>query len=210
MKSTIISALGFAAATMAHGIVSNLTIGDELYDMYNPYSTPYLNPIPDLIGWTVSSNGPVEDVSSAAIACNADSKAGAISATAAAGSSVKFSWTVWPESHRGPVMTYMANCNGDCSEVDATTLDFFKIDEAGLLADGTWASDSIINDGSTYTASIPSDIAPGNYLLRHELLALHSAGTLNGAQVCTSHFTQSHKKTYADYRLSSTPSAPTL
>lgn len=30
--------------------------------------------------------------------------------------------------------------------------------------------------------AIPSDIAPGNYVIRHEIIALHSAGQENGAQ----------------------------
>jgi len=185
MKSTVISTLGFAAAALAHGLLSNLTIDDELYELYDPYKTPYLQPVPEMVGWTVTSNGPVQDVSSAAIACSAGSKPGALSATAAAGASLKFSWTKWPESHRGPVMTYLANCHGDCRAADPTKLDFFKIDDAGMLADGTWISDSIIRDGSTYSTRIPSDIAPGNYLLRHELLALHSASGVNEAQVRT-------------------------
>jgi cellulase len=124
----------------------------------------------------------VEDVSTAGIACNIGSTAGALSAKAAAGASIEFFWTEWPESHRGPVMTYLANCNGDCKDADPTTLDFFKIDEGGLNADGTWVSDTIIAQNSTWTSTIPSDIAPGNYLLRHELLALHAAGSVNGAQ----------------------------
>jgi cellulase len=31
---------------------------------------------------------------------------------------------------------------------------------------------------------IPTDIAAGNYLIRAEVIALHTAGGLNGAQVC--------------------------
>ncbi len=30
--------------------------------------------------------------------------------------------------------------------------------------------------------TIPKDIAPGNYVLRHEIIALHAAGQVNGAQ----------------------------
>ncbi len=30
--------------------------------------------------------------------------------------------------------------------------------------------------------TIPTDIAPGNYVLRHEIIALHAAGQVNGAQ----------------------------
>ena len=126
--------------------------------------------------------GPVEDVSSSDITCNKGATAAPISAPVTAGSDVSFFWTTWPESHRGPAMTYMAKCPGSCSDADPTTLSFFKIDEAGLNADGTWASDDLIANNGTYTSTIPSDIAPGNYIIRHELLALHSAGTSGGAQ----------------------------
>jgi len=80
----------------------------------------------------------------------------------------------------------LANCNGDCTTVDKTTLDFFKIDGVGLIDDttipGTWASDTLIANNNSWTVSIPSDIAPGNYVLRHEIIALHSAGSVDGAQ----------------------------
>lgn len=79
-------------------------------------------------------------------------------------------------------MTYMANCGGDCSTVDPTALSFFKIDEAGLNPDGSFASDTLIANNNTWTVTIPSDIAPGQYVIRHELLALHSAGTSGGGQ----------------------------
>jgi cellulase len=32
---------------------------------------------------------------------------------------------------------------------------------------------------------IPSDIAAGNYLVRAEVIALHGASTVGGAQVCS-------------------------
>lgn len=34
----------------------------------------------------------------------------------------------------------------------------------------------------TASATIPSDIASGSYVLRHEIIALHGAGTEDGAQ----------------------------
>ena len=81
---------------------------------------------------------------------------------------------------------YLANCNGDCKNVDKTTLEFFKIDGVGLIDDttvpGTWASDQLIANNNSWTVTIPSDIAPGNYVLRHEIIALHSAGLVDGAQ----------------------------
>jgi hypothetical protein len=81
---------------------------------------------------------------------------------------------------------YLANCNGDCTTVDKTTLEFFKIDGVGLVDDttipGSWASDTLIANNNSWTVTIPSDIAPGNYVLRHEIIALHSAGSVDGAQ----------------------------
>lgn len=80
-------------------------------------------------------------------------------------------------------MTYLAKCpDTDCTTADPTTLDWFKINDAGLNSDGTWASDTLIANNNTWTVTIPSDIASGPYLLRHELLALHAASGVNGAQ----------------------------
>lgn len=104
----------------------------------------------------------------------------------AAGSTVELQWTPWPESHKGPVIDYLASCNGECETVDKTTLKFFKIGEEGLIdgstGPGNWASDKLIANSNKWVATIPSDIAPGNYVLRHEIIALHSAYDDNGAQ----------------------------
>jgi hypothetical protein len=80
----------------------------------------------------------------------------------------------------------MANCNGDCASVDKTSLEFFKIDESGLIsgsnAPGTWASDNLIANNNSWTVTVPSSIAAGNYVMRHEIIGLHSAGNKDGAQ----------------------------
>lgn len=59
-------------------------------------------------------------------------------------------------------------------------LEFFKIDELGLLRkpddqyhQGHWASDQLLEANSTWTLQLPKDIAAGNYVLRHEIIALH-------------------------------------
>ena len=97
-------------------------------------------------------------------------------------------WTPWPTTHHGPVLDYLANCKGPCETVDKTTLEWFKIDQLGLLNDaaystgGTWATDTLIANNNSWTVTIPSNIAPGNYVLRHEIIALHSAGSVDGAQ----------------------------
>lgn len=93
-------------------------------------------------------------------------------------------WNTWPESHHGPVIDYLAKCSGDCTDADKASLSFFKLAGAGVLDAGSnqWASDKLIADGNQWTVSIPESLAPGNYVLRHEIIALHSAGQEDGAQ----------------------------
>ncbi|KAF5131801.1 hypothetical protein DV495_001900 [Geotrichum candidum] len=181
---TSFSLLAVASFASAHGIVTDISSGNDWWTLSNPFRDPYMNPVPDRVGWSFfgAGNGPVPDFTTKDIVCNQFAKPGKLSATIAAGSDLTFYWTVWPESHKGPVLTYLANCNGDCSQVqDPSTLSYFKIDHAGL-EDGVWVSDKIIANNNSWTVKIPSDIAPGNYLVRHELLALHSAGQDLGAQ----------------------------
>lgn len=70
--------------------------------------------------------------------------------------------------------------------MDKMKLKFFKIEEAGLLdnskSPGWWASGELMAANNTWTVNIPSDIAAGNYVLRHEIIALHNAMSDNGAQ----------------------------
>ncbi|CAI7648187.1 unnamed protein product [Penicillium pancosmium] len=182
--------LGSAALVAGHGYVTGAVVdgtyhGGFIVDTYN-----YQDPFPDNIGWfeDATDNGFVDgsSYSSSDIICHKDAKNAALSASVKAGGDVELQWTEWPESHHGPVITYLANCDGDCTTVDKTSLKFFKIDEAGLIDDsnvpGTWASDNLISNNNSYTVTIPSSIAAGNYVLRHEIIALHSAGDTNGAQ----------------------------
>jgi hypothetical protein len=74
----------------------------------------------------------------------------------------------------------MANCGGDCTSVNSANLNWFKIAETGLvsgsLTTGDWGTARVMKD-LKYTTTIPSCIPAGNYLIRHELLALHQANT---------------------------------
>lgn len=96
-----------------------------------------------------------------------------------------FQWVPVPWPHKSTVVDYLANCNGPCETVDKTTLEFFKIDGIGLLSGGnpgTWASDVLIGNNNTWVIQIPKDLQTGNYVLRHEIIALHSAEQADGAQ----------------------------
>ena len=78
-----------------------------------------------------------------------------------------------PDSHVGPVLDYLAKVD-DATKATTDDLSFFKIDHAGL--DGTeWAATKLIANNNSWTVTIPSNIAAGQYVLRHEIIALHSA-----------------------------------
>ncbi|CRK34082.1 hypothetical protein BN1708_019394, partial [Verticillium longisporum] len=83
----------------------------------------------------------------------------------------------------GPVFTYVANCGGDCSAADKATLEWVKIDEAGYNAETKkWAATDLIANNNTWTTTVPATLAAGNYVFRHEIIAMHGAGAVNGAQ----------------------------
>lgn len=181
---------GLAAKAAAHGIVTKVTIGTQTYQGYDP-SFQYQTPQPVVIGWSSPESqdrGPVPGTAygDPDIICARGATPAQTSAPIAAGDSVSLQWTEWPQSHHGPVLDYLAKCPGDCSTVDKTTLKFFKIDGVGMTSTtGTppnFADDDMIKNNNTWTVKIPSDIAPGNYVLRHETIALHEANRDGGSQ----------------------------
>jgi hypothetical protein len=57
---------------------------------------------------------------------------------------------------------------------------FFKIEENSYNPrTHDWGSDLLIKNNNTWTVRIPSDIKPGKYVVRHELIALHFGMTGN-------------------------------
>lgn len=58
--------------------------------------------------------------------------------------------------------------------------------ESGKTGAGTtnWAATTALTaSGSVYTFTVPSYLASGQYIIRHEIIALHAAYTYPGAQV---------------------------
>jgi len=182
--------LALVSTVVAHGTVSGIVADGVYYVGYNP-SYQYENPAPVVAAWSTPEdldNGFVAPASysNPDIICHKGATPGQAAARVKAGGTVEFQWTPWPVSHHGPVIDYLANCNGPCEKVDKTTLKWFKIDAVGLLnpavTDGYWGTDELIADNSSWVVKIPTDIAPGNYAIRHEIIALHAAGSPNGAQ----------------------------
>ncbi|KFZ17508.1 hypothetical protein V502_04551 [Pseudogymnoascus sp. VKM F-4520 (FW-2644)] len=173
----------------AHGTVSGIIADGVYYVGYNP-SFQWANPIPSVVGWSIPTdldNGFIAPsaFSTSDVICHKVATPGQSTAPITAGSVLTLEWTPWPVSHHGPVIDYLAPCNGPCASVDKTTLRWFKIDGVGLLSGsnpGNWATDTLIANNNTWTVKIPADIAPGEYVLRHEIIALHAAGQADGAQ----------------------------
>jgi hypothetical protein len=182
--------LASAALVAGHGYVTSIDVDGTTYGGYLIDTYYYESDPPELIAWstTATDDGYVAPTAydDSSIICHRGSAPAALSAPIAPGGSVKLTWSTWPDDHHGPVITYMANCNGNCSDVDKTTLEFFKIDAGGLIDDstvpGTWASDELIAASYSRTVTIPTDIEAGDYVLRHEIIALHGAEDLDGAQ----------------------------
>ncbi|KAF4614378.1 hypothetical protein G7Y89_g15359 [Cudoniella acicularis] len=188
--ATFTGALAFASSVAAHGTVTGIVADGVYYEGYHA-NFQYVQTQPVVVGWSIPedlSNGFIapDAYATGDIICHLNATNAKTSATVKAGGTVEMQWTAWPSSHHGPVIDYLASCNGDCTTVDKTTLEFFKIDAVGLLDDttvpGSWASDTLIANNNSWTVTIPTDIAPGNYVLRHEIIALHSAEEADGTQ----------------------------
>ncbi|KAF3927175.1 Endoglucanase-4 [Dactylellina cionopaga] len=142
-------------------------------------------------------DGPIEDVTSQYVACNGGPnplvKLSPNVINVPAGAEITARWihtldTDWrtgmiiDASHKGPIMVYLSKVS-NAATAAIPSGGWFKIHEEGYNSGtGKWAVDRLIADRG-YKFTIPSCVAPGNYLMRVELIALHAAGNYPGAQL---------------------------
>ncbi|KAI1143137.1 glycoside hydrolase family 61 protein [Hypoxylon sp. FL0543] len=140
-----------------------------------------------------ANNNPVVNVGSNDIRCNVGgTKAAGAKCSVPAGGTVTVEMHQQPNdrdcskealggNHFGPVLVYMSKVE-DAASADGSS-SWFKIFEDGYdPATKTWANDKLNKGCGKQDVKIPSDIAPGDYLLRAETIALHTASQANGAQ----------------------------
>ncbi|KAF1816150.1 glycoside hydrolase [Eremomyces bilateralis CBS 781.70] len=187
-------ALTFITSVAAHGFVRSVNVDGAIYPGFNPHMDGELGAKRIVFGFdasraNVDGTAAITDPNAPGLACNSKPTPPGDKAEARAGSQIEFRWTEWLPSHRGPITTYMAPYEGDIAAVDVNKLQFFKIDEEALYADEqfgeiddvpwavkpNWATDKMIQANGVWNVTIPWDIKPGNYVVRHELLALHFA-----------------------------------
>jgi len=186
-KSSLLLVAVQLSGTLAHGFVKQVTVDGKVFQGPNPFNPSN----EDTVIWPYSGgNGPINDVNSADITCNKVIRSAKISAEAKGGSTIVFDWngsSFWPagdtgtgpQNHHGPVMNYLAKCPGKCADAKPQDLEFVKVQEVGRVEagpiPGVWGTDLITKSGSTFTFQLPTGLASGEYVLKHDLLALHNA-----------------------------------
>ncbi|KAF3938732.1 Endoglucanase-4 [Dactylella cylindrospora] len=167
-----------ASTVSAHGGVVSYSSGSTTYKGWEPYNSPSGQ---QSIERQYSSFNPlmIPDLSSINIVCNNAGVGGTgLTATIAAGSQITAYWSQWTHAE-GCIMVYMAKCpSGGCNSWTGTGTVWFKIDQVGLISGtmgaGKWGS-GLVMDTLKWTVTIPASLPSGEYLIRHELLALHQA-----------------------------------
>ncbi|TFK25259.1 cellulose-growth-specific protein [Coprinopsis marcescibilis] len=161
----------------AHGAVQSYVINGVLYEGYQPFLPPDDQVT---IGRPFPGIDPLRGTDNMNLSCNNDGWAAPrqISAPIRAGDSITAIWGPWIHPF-GPAIVYMARCPSSCSLANSIDLDWFKIDQTGLIegnvVDGFWGLGIVRNEG-VYTVTIPAALADGEYLIRHELISLHGEG----------------------------------
>ncbi|KAI5917029.1 glycoside hydrolase family 61 protein [Camillea tinctor] len=139
-----------------------------------------------------ANNNPVTSVQTNDIRCNAGASPAGSVCSVPAGGTVTVEMHQQPGdrscanealggNHFGPVMAYLSKVD-DAASADGSS-SWFKIFELGYdSATDTWGNDLLNKNCGKQDVTIPSDIAPGDYLLRAETIALHTASQAGGAQ----------------------------
>lgn len=77
-------------------------------------------------------------------------------------------------------MVWAFKCSGAHSQCTGDGKGWFKIDQMGMWGSNpnseNWGTATVLKTGK-WSSKIPSNLKAGNYLIRHELLALHQANT---------------------------------
>ncbi|PBK88948.1 hypothetical protein ARMGADRAFT_346887 [Armillaria gallica] len=181
MKASFFIPFLAASYVAAHGYVQKVTID----------GTEYTGPLvgsgnTDGITREISTQDPIKGATNADLTCGPGALAADKVADANPGSSISFLWTgasgsPWPHNV-GPMLTYLTNCGDQsCADYNPNGTEWFKIEEAGRTADGTWAQAALLN-GVPAQVTLPSNLAAGNYIIRHEIIALQGAQAEGGAE----------------------------
>lgn len=184
MKFSTLVLVPFFAATYvaAHGELRRIAINGKNFEG----NTPGAPANPSVIR-QVSSQDPNKGANNPALTCGPNSGPAALVADVNPGDKISFNWRtasdqIWVHD-TGPMLTYMASCGSvTCDKFDQTNAKWFKIDQVGRKPNSDEWFQKDLHNGGVADVTIPANIKPGNYLVRHEIIALHLATSPGGAE----------------------------
>ncbi|KAF3047209.1 hypothetical protein E8E11_004095 [Didymella keratinophila] len=176
--SQILAVAAASQLTSAHTTVWNILVNGKDAGVGNVQGG-YIDSPPN--------NSPVTDVTSKSVECNVANIKASKSITVKGGDKIAFEWhhdsnqasdDIIASSHKGPIMVYASKAGSSYS--------WTKIWEDGYSG-GKWAVDKLIAGSYTGKAgqhdmTLPN-LAPGDYVLRPEIIALHEGNRQGGAQL---------------------------
>ncbi|KAI2636676.1 glycoside hydrolase family 61 protein [Xylaria nigripes] len=183
MKYSHVTALALAITAEAHCIFQEVSVNDQKQGSLVALRAP-------------SDNNPVTDVSSDDIVCQTPGTTSdeVIAVQAGDDMGAYFGHVIGgaqipndPDnpiaaSHKGPLTAWMAKVD-DAATSSKMGLEWFKIWEDTFdPSTGIWGVDNLIASEGWTKFQLPACITPGDYLMRVEILALHSAYAEMGAQ----------------------------
>lgn len=172
----LVALLVTPTAVSAHGAVTSYEYEGKTYPGFDGFN-PSRSTQTAQRAWP--NYDPIMSVTDPKMLCNGGGPA-PLNITVEAGRNFTARWKQWTHQ-QGPVMVWMYDCEGaDFSACDGKARRWFKIEQAGLsgnvLASNNWGT-AIVYRQLYWTTRIPEKLTPGNYLMRHELLALHQTNT---------------------------------
>ncbi|RYP14667.1 hypothetical protein DL765_006233 [Monosporascus sp. GIB2] len=187
MKLSSVAALAFGVAAEAHCIFQKVTVNGADQGSLVGLRAP-------------SNNNPVQDATSNSLTCGTPGSTSNKVIEVKAGDRIG-AWyqhviggPQFPNdpdnpiaaSHKGPVTAYMAKVD-NAATASAQSAKWFKIWEDTFdTSTRVWGVDNLIKNNGWVNFPIPRCIPDGQYLLRVEIAALHSAYSQNGVQFYTS------------------------
>ncbi|KAI1812014.1 lytic polysaccharide monooxygenase [Poronia punctata] len=184
-SSTIYLAASIAAPSLvsAHGFVTGVKVNNGAWTAgSDPVWYYYASgTAPATAGWDALNQdiGFVEPsrYGTADIACHKSATVGKNFINAKAGDTLTFYWNTWADSHKGPAINYIAPYG-----TSANNLKWSKISQSSIVSGTTWVTDQMFSNNFTLSTTIPRNLKAGDYVIRHEIIALHGAQNVGGAQ----------------------------
>ncbi|KAI1757897.1 glycoside hydrolase family 61 protein [Xylaria castorea] len=183
MKFSYIAALAFAISADAHCIFQEVSVNDQKQGSLVGLRAP-------------NDNNPVYDVNSQDIICQKQGRTSDKVINVKPGDNIGayFGHVIGgaqyandPDnpiaaSHKGPATAWLAKVD-NAATASKTGLKWFKIwEDTFNPSSKKWGVDNMIANQGWTKFQMPQCIAPGDYLMRVEILALHSAKSSMGAQ----------------------------